>query len=106
MNIYMYRRLWIGCAPVSNNTLEILYNPGTITKVYSQILGNAKNMWDFYADTKSLTIPFAIEQVNRAILDAKNRGVRIRFVTEVTKDNVTYSLYLVQLDFLVQQIKQ
>ena len=47
-------------------------------------------MWDFYADTKSLTIPFAIEQVNRAILDAKNRGVRIRFVTEVTKDNVTF----------------
>ena len=53
-------------------------------------LGNAKNMWDFYADTKSLTIPFAIKQVNRAILDAKNRGVRIRFVTEVTKDNVTF----------------
>jgi two-component system sensor histidine kinase VicK len=47
-------------------------------------------MWDFYADTKSLTIPFVIEQVNRAILDAKNRGVRIRFVTEVTKDNVTF----------------
>ena len=80
----------MGCTPVSNNTLEILYNPGTITKVYSQILGNAKNMWDFYADTKSLTIPFAIEQVNRAIVDAKNRGVRIRFVTEVTKDNVTF----------------
>ncbi|MGA9149785.1 MAG: histidine kinase dimerization/phospho-acceptor domain-containing protein, partial [Candidatus Nitrosopolaris sp.] len=75
---------------MSNNTLEILYNPGTITKVYSQILGNAKNMWDFYADTKALTIPFVIEQVNRAILDAKNRGVRIRFVTEVTKDNVTF----------------
>jgi two-component system, OmpR family, sensor histidine kinase VicK len=75
---------------VSNNTLEILYSPGTITKVYSQILDNAKKMWDFYADTKSLTIPFAIEQVNRAILDAKNRGVRFRFVTEVTKDNVTF----------------
>jgi two-component system sensor histidine kinase VicK len=75
---------------VSNNTLEILYSPGTITKVYSQILDNAKKMWNFYADTKSLTIPFAIEQVNRAILDAKNRGVRIRFVTEVTKDNVTF----------------
>ena len=67
-----------------------MYSPGRITKVYSQILDNAKKMWDFYADTKSLTIPFAIEQVNRAILDAKNRGVRFRFVTEVTKDNVTF----------------
>ena len=85
----------MGCASVSNNTIEILYNPFTITKVYSQILDNAKKMWDFYADTKSLTIPFAIEQVNRAILDAKNRGVRFRFLTEVTKDNVTFCKDLV-----------
>jgi len=47
-------------------------------------------MWDFYADTNSLAVPFAIEQVNRAILDAKNRGVKFRFVTEITKDNVTF----------------
>src|SRR5947209_10767915 len=47
-------------------------------------------MWDFYADTNSLAVPFAIEQVNRAVLDAKNRGVKFRFVTEITKDNVTF----------------
>ena len=74
----------------NNNNLEILYDPGTITKVYSQILDNANKRWDFYADTKSLAVPFAFEQVNRAILDAKNRGVRFRFVTEITKDNVTF----------------
>ena len=74
----------------NNNNLEIFYNPGTITKVYSQILDNANKRWDFYADTKSLAVPFAFEQVNRAILDAKNRGVRFRFVTEITKDNVTF----------------
>ena len=74
----------------NNNNLEIFYDPGTITKVYSQILDNANKRWDFYADTKSLAVPFAFEQVNRAILDAKNRGVRFRFVTEITKDNVTF----------------
>ena len=55
----------------NDNTIEILYDPLTITKVYSQILDNANNRWDFYADTNSLVIPFTIEQVNRAILDAK-----------------------------------
>jgi signal transduction histidine kinase len=80
---------------LSNNTLEILYNPLTITKVYSQILDNANKRWDFYADTNSLAVPFAIEQVNRAILDAKNRGVRFRFVTEITKNNVTFCKSLV-----------
>jgi signal transduction histidine kinase len=75
---------------LSNNILEILYNPDTITKVYSQVLDNAKNRWDFYADTNSLFIPFTIEQVNRAILDAKNRGIRFRFITDITKDNITF----------------
>ena len=80
---------------MANNTLEILYNPLTITKVYSQILDNANKRWDFYADTNSLAVPFAIEQVNRAILDAKNRGVRLRFVTEIAKNNVTFCKNLV-----------
>jgi len=75
---------------VSNNTLEILYNPETITKIYSQILDNTNNRWDFYADINSLAVPFAIEQVNRAILNAKNRGVRFRFVIEITKANLTF----------------
>ncbi|MGC1932629.1 MAG: ATP-binding protein [Candidatus Nitrosopolaris sp.] len=67
-----------------------MYNPMTITKVYWQILDNANNRWDFYADTNSLVIPFTIEQVNRAILDAKNRGIRFRFITDITKDNITF----------------
>jgi hypothetical protein len=81
----------MGCTSVSNdNTIEILYNPLTITKAYSQILDNANNRWDFYADTDSLMIPFTIEQVNRAILDAKNRGIRFRFITDIKKDNITF----------------
>ena len=88
---HVSRQLCMEWASVSNNnTLEILYNPGTITKVYSQILDNANKRWDFYADTNSLAVPFVIEQVNRAILDDKNRGVKFRFVTEITKDNITF----------------
>ena len=67
-----------------------MYDPRTITRVYSQILDNANNRWDFYADPNSLMIPFTIDQVNRAILDAKNRGVRFRFVTDITKDNLNF----------------
>ncbi len=79
------------CTSVSNdNTIEILYNPLTIIKVYSQILDNANNRWDFYADTNSLVIPFTIKQVNRAILDAKNRGIRFRFIIDIKKDNITF----------------
>ncbi len=70
---------------MSNNTLKILYNSGTITRVYSRIIENTNHHWDFYADINSLTIPFKIEQVRRAILDAKRRGVGFRLITEITR---------------------
>jgi hypothetical protein len=67
-----------------------LHNPGTIARVYSQIFDNAKNIWYFYADARSLIVPFAIEEVNKALLDAKDRGVKFRFVTEITEANLTF----------------
>jgi len=70
-----------------------LYDPRTISRVYSQILDNTNNRWDFYADPNSLVIPFTIDQLNRAILDAKNRGVRFRIVTDITKDNLAFFFF-------------
>jgi signal transduction histidine kinase len=67
-----------------------LYDPGTIVKIYSQLFDNAKHMWNFYADTKSLTVPFAIKEVSKTLSDAKDRGVNFRFVTEITRGNLTF----------------
>ena len=33
-----------------------------------------------------------IEPIKKAFLDAKSRGVRLRYLTEITKDNIDYCI--------------
>jgi len=71
--------------------IEVLHDKEIILKTYLQALHNA-NKWDYFAETKSLLllVPFAIESLRRALIDAKSRGVKPRFITEITKDNILY----------------
>jgi HKD family nuclease len=71
-----------------NERIEVLYNKEIIVNTYLQALHNA-NRWDYFMETKSsLLVPLGIESLNEALIDAKNRGLRLRSITEITKDNV------------------
>jgi len=82
--------LTISTADVSKTErIEVLHNREIITRRYLQIFYNATNRWDYFADIKSISIvPFAIDSIAKAASDAKDRGVKSRFVTEITKDNI------------------
>ena len=79
-----------------NNTnserIEVLHDTEIIINTYLNILNNAGNRWDYFADVRSLSLaPFAIEPIKKAMLDARRaRGTRLRFVTEITKHNISY----------------
>src|SRR5689334_7395985 len=79
-----------------NNTnserIEVLHDTESIIYTYLNILNNAGNRWDYFADVRSLSLaPFAIEPIKKAMLDARRtRGTRLRFVTEITKHNISY----------------
>jgi len=69
--------------------IEVLHNTEIITKRYLQMFYNATSKWDYFADIKSISIvPFGIEFITKAASDAKGRGIKLRFVTEITKDNL------------------
>jgi CheY-like chemotaxis protein len=71
--------------------IEVLRNTDNIIHTYLQALHNAKTKWDYCTDVKALSVAFAIEPIKRALLDAKEtRGIMIRFVTEITRDNIPY----------------
>ncbi len=72
--------------------IEVLRNSEIIISTYLQVIQGAKSEWDYFADVNSLSIvPFAIGSLKKAMLDAKRtRGTRLRFVTEITKDNISY----------------
>ena len=69
--------------------IEVLHNTEIITERYLQIFCSATSRWDYFADIKSISIaPLGIESITKAASDAKGRGVKLRFVTEITNDNI------------------
>jgi two-component system, OmpR family, sensor histidine kinase VicK len=72
--------------------LEVLHDTEKTINTYLHILQNANIRWDYFADARSLSvIPSAFEEIKKAILEAKTRGTRLRFITEMTKENISYT---------------
>jgi two-component system, OmpR family, sensor histidine kinase VicK len=68
---------------------EEIHNKEIIVSTYLQALHKA-NKWDYFMETKSsLLVPLGIGSLDEVLIDAKNRGIRLRFITEITKENVS-----------------
>src|SRR5215813_13213486 len=67
--------------------IEILHDTEIIIDTYLHILHKANRRWDYFADVKSLSVvPLGFE----AIMKARARGTRLRFITEITQENISY----------------
>src|ERR671922_2383282 len=62
-----------------------------------QTLSKVKYRFDNCSDVRYPSIIITTEPVRKAFLDVKNRGVRTRFITEITKDNLHYCKELMQI---------
>src|SRR5215831_6477334 len=72
--------------------IEVLHDTETIINTYLHILQNANSRWDYFADARSLSvIPSAFDVIKKAMLEAKARDTRLRFITEITKENISYT---------------
>ena len=70
----------------NNNTrIEVLHNTENIVNAYLQIFRNSTSKWDYYTDVK--WVIFAIDTIEKALIDIKARGIKSRFITEITNDN-------------------
>jgi two-component system, OmpR family, sensor histidine kinase VicK len=70
---------------------EVLYGVDNATNALIRIASDAKTI--LYACIDSSGPPVGmeeIESIRETIVDAKNRGVKLRYVTEITKDNIHY----------------
>ena len=72
--------------------IEVIHDSNTIIDTYVHILHNARGRWDYFADVRSLSVvPLAFEAIKKALLEAKARATRLRFITEITKENISYT---------------
>jgi two-component system sensor histidine kinase VicK len=62
-----------------------------------QGLSQVKNRFDNCGDVRHPSIIVTTEPVKKAFIDVKNRGIKTRFITEITKDNLHYCKELMQV---------
>jgi len=68
--------------------LEVLRSTEIIINTFLHILQNANTEWDWFADGRSSSLAF--EAIKQVMLEAKARATRLRFIGEVTKENVAH----------------
>ena len=78
--------------------IEVIHDSDTIIDIYVHILHNARSRWDYFADVRSLSVvPLAFEAIKKALLEAKARATRLRFITEITKENISYAKHFMEI---------
>ncbi len=76
---------------------EVLHGEHNVVNTVLQFTSKAKSRIDACVDYTRPLLAVEIEQLRKAFLDARTRGVRLRYVTEVTEDNVAYCKELIKI---------
>jgi two-component system, OmpR family, sensor histidine kinase VicK len=76
---------------------KVLEGDQNIINTILQFVSNTKVRIDACIDYSRPSLAIEIEELKKAFLDAKRRGVKLRYVTEVTRDNVGYCKELIKM---------
>ncbi|MDQ4073896.1 MAG: ATP-binding protein [Thermoproteota archaeon] len=75
----------------------VVYGGDKTTELILQTLANAQSRWDNYADSNGPTIAMGVEQLRKGMRHAYERGVKIRYISEITKRNINYCKELLKI---------
>jgi two-component system, OmpR family, sensor histidine kinase VicK len=67
------------------------------TYVIAQGILSARKKIDMCVDATAPIVGIKLEALKEAKIKAKKKGVRIRYITEITKDNISYCRELAQI---------
>jgi two-component system sensor histidine kinase VicK len=81
----------------SDEKTEVWYGIEYTINRTVQDLSQVKHRFDNCGDVRHPSIIVTTEPVKNAFLDVKNRGIKTRFITEITKDNLHYCKQLMQV---------
>ena len=74
----------------SEGTTELIYGIDNVIKTELQFFSNAKKRIDTCMNYTRPELAIVLGPIRKAFLDAKSRYVRLRYVSEITKDNISY----------------
>jgi signal transduction histidine kinase len=76
---------------------EVFYGEENTIGVVLHFTSRAKDKIDACIDNTRPLLAIEIKELRKSFIDAKTRGVRLRYVTEVTKDNINYCKELIKI---------
>jgi signal transduction histidine kinase len=76
---------------------RVIYGDANTTKTIIEAFYNAKQKWDALVDNTAPSVILEVQPFKKAYMDFKNRGVNVRWITEVTKDNLEYCKQMLEL---------
>jgi signal transduction histidine kinase len=80
----------------SKEKTDVWYGEEKAMDVLVRTMANVKKRTDVCGDSLSPSFSMGVELIKNGYIDFKRRGVTIRFITEITKDNLDYCKELMQ----------
>ena len=79
-------------SPIKNvrERTEVVYGIDNVINIVLQFLSQTNNKIDACVDYTRPSLAIDFLALKNAFLNAKKRGVKLRYVTEITKDNISY----------------
>jgi len=81
----------------STERTEVFYGKENTMGVVLHFTSRAKDKIDACIDNTRPLLAIEIKELRKSFIDAKTRGVRLRYVTEITKDNICYCKELIKI---------
>ncbi|HZD81573.1 MAG TPA: HAMP domain-containing sensor histidine kinase [Nitrososphaeraceae archaeon] len=74
----------------NNERTDVYYGTDTVLNTELQFFSNSNEKIDSCMNYTRPELAIEIEQIKKAFIDSKNRGVRLRYLTEITSQNISF----------------
>jgi two-component system, OmpR family, sensor histidine kinase VicK len=74
----------------NNERTDVYYGTDTVLNMELQFFSNSNEKVDTCMNYTRPQLAIEIEQIKKAFIDSKNRGVRLRYLTEITAENISF----------------
>jgi two-component system, OmpR family, sensor histidine kinase VicK len=80
--------------------IEVLYGGENTANRLLQVFSRAMKSWDACGDSTSPSVCMGCEPIKKAYLDLTKRQIKIRFITEINRSNLSYCKELMKISDL------
>lgn len=76
---------------------EVIKNPADMVRITTEDFSKIKNRIDVCCDIEGVRVTFEVKPIWNSYCALKIRGIRLRWITEVTKENILYCKELAEI---------